>query len=858
MPDNPRFTYDVFLSHNSADKAEVEIIARWLAAADVGLHPFLDKWHLVPGKPWVPELERALQQSATVAVFLGKSGSGSWHHEEMQLALNRAVQSGDEFRVIPVLLPGANSEQVGGFLAQRTWVDFRNGLDDQDALRRLAAGIKGEAVEAGSFALPDEPAPYRGLERFEAEQAEIFFGRDQDTRAVVEKLKSSTFVAVVGASGSGKSSLVRAGLLPRLATDAIPGSRAWRTVTFLPGSDPLRALADELARSLPRDKRSSAVRQLLEDFNDPQEGLLKTLTTWYSEDPRPLLLVIDQFEEVLTHGRDEAQQGGRGEARLQHFIASLSNAVRQRDDPMRVVITLRVDFMARMLAIPGFRDLLQDRNVFLGDLDAASLREVITRPAQHVGAFFEKGLVNIIMRDLANQPGALPLLQHELHELWLARRGPWLTLDAYEKSGGVAGAVQRRAQQTYESLDPATRRNIARDILVRLTTLGEDVGDTRRRTTREEFYRVGVDHAEVDAVLENLSSKSARLIRVDKEAVEITHDALIQHWDTLKKWLAEDREALRVHRRLTEAAGEWDRKGRRDGDLYRSDSARLAEAEEWKPAYGDRMNLVEQEFLAASLALRQREAEERRLRLQDSERALARQLCLHAEIAIKDRPQLSLLLAAESLKLSARGGASFSMDAEQVLADALASYTGKGLKGQVSLSAAAFSPDSRWLATGSLYDTNVRLWRLTAMDDPGNTHVALGGHSGPVESVVFSPDGRWLVTGSRDDTLRLWDLRAREPAASSRVLGKYAKQIVASPNGRWLAIHDPGAIRFLDLTAKDPTVAALSVAVDGERHSAAAMTPDGHWLATRGSDDSIALWNVTAGDPASGAAILRK
>ena len=178
--------------------------------------------------PWIPELQKALEKSATVASFLGETGKGLWHHQEMQQALNRAVQTRDECRVIPVLLLGAREEYLDSFLRLRTWVDFRAGLDDDDALKRLVAGIKGEAVESGRFKLPDEPAPYRGLERFEAEQAEFFFGRDADTRALIEKLAGGThFVAVVGPSGSGKSSFVRAGLLPKLANNAIHGSGGW-------------------------------------------------------------------------------------------------------------------------------------------------------------------------------------------------------------------------------------------------------------------------------------------------------------------------------------------------------------------------------------------------------------------------------------------------------------------------------------------------------------------------------------------------------------------------------------------------------------------------------------------------------
>lgn len=182
--------FDVFLSHNSADKPLVEVLARRLRE-EAGLSPFLDKWHLIPGEPWQEALEEALTQSATVAVFIGPSGISPWHNAEMRAALDRAIRTRDEYRVIPVLLPGACEESVSTFLAQRVWVDFRSGLDDAEAFARLVAGIKGEAIEGGSYTLPDEPAPYRGLLRFEAEHARFFFGREEDTGRLAEKLSSN-------------------------------------------------------------------------------------------------------------------------------------------------------------------------------------------------------------------------------------------------------------------------------------------------------------------------------------------------------------------------------------------------------------------------------------------------------------------------------------------------------------------------------------------------------------------------------------------------------------------------------------------------------------------------------------------
>lgn len=186
--------FDVFLSHNSADKPAVEWLANRLRA-EVGLKVFLDKWNLVPGKPWQRELKEALNQSATVAVSFGPSGDGPWHHQEVQVALLHAVRTQDECRVVPVVLPGGRAESVTGFLALRTWVDFRNGLDDGEAFRRLVAGIKGEAIVTEGYTLPDEPAPYRGLLRFEKDDSRFFFGREADRWRLLKKLGRNAFVS---------------------------------------------------------------------------------------------------------------------------------------------------------------------------------------------------------------------------------------------------------------------------------------------------------------------------------------------------------------------------------------------------------------------------------------------------------------------------------------------------------------------------------------------------------------------------------------------------------------------------------------------------------------------------------------
>jgi hypothetical protein len=311
------------------------------------------------------------------------------------------------------------------------------------------------------------------------------------------------------------------------------------------------------------------VDNLTERFKACADGLRTAIGAIFAESPKTILIVVDQFEEIFTHLSSIPDPAGRLPAQTDRLIANLVDAVEKSDGRIRVLITLRADFIPQCLEYPQLRSLLEHNQLLLGELGPAALREAVKFPARKVGAFFESGLVEVILRDVHQQRGSLPLLQHALKELWQARRGPWLTLEAYEKSGGVAGALSRRAHYTYEEkLRDHQLQAIARGIFLRLMTLGDGVNDTRRRVPREELYPVGVERRVVNEVLAVLSHKDARLIAVnDDNTVEVAHEALIHSWDTFRGWIEENREQLRLRRSLTEASPDesriltWSRDG---------------------------------------------------------------------------------------------------------------------------------------------------------------------------------------------------------------------------------------------------------------------------------------------------------
>ncbi len=645
MANGPVFENTVFLSHNSADKQAVEEIKRRLESRSPPVRCWLDKEDLRSQGTWLQQIEDVIAKCQAAVLFYGPDGLGRVHEGERQLLLDRAMQQPDSFRFIPVLLPGAAKSDMTGFTKLHNWVDFSVGLDSPAALERLVAFIRGEAPRQTLVGdeLPAGLEPYRGLQRFDGEHAGFFFGRDQEIRELCRRIMDWPLVAIIGGSGSGKSSLARAGLQTDLAFEELPQLKDAVRITVLPGTNPLRALADQVAVSVPKDvgQPPEVVSDDLElRFRQHPDGLLTLLTSRFPRDEQFLVLVIDQFEELFTHCQDAPDALGRCLEQARQFVDLLVAVANSRLNRLRIVITLRTDFFDRCLQVPRLVPLVQNRQLLLARLSAESLHEVIVRPAQQAGGYFETGLVPRIMRDVEDQHGALPLLQHALKELWAKPRGRWLTHERYEETGGVAGALRKRADDTLERLTPH-QRDIAKNIFLRLTTLGEGVSDTRRRVQLRELYPAdAVSRVAVDEVLDKLCDKESRLIVTnDDGTAEVTHEALMQRWDQLRTWLNANRDEKRLHDRLRDAAHEWfetshDDLGRRDPS-YLWEGGRLEDAEQFERDHPGVLNELEQAFLGSSIAKREdEEAEEERRR--------QAQLKLQRDLAEREAERVSI------------------------------------------------------------------------------------------------------------------------------------------------------------------------------------------------------------------------
>ena len=591
--------YDLFISYHWRDHSAVEKLAR--ALRQRGLSVFLDRWYLAPGQAWQQRLEEVLGSAAAVAVCVGPEGLGSWQQRERQLALDRQATE-PTFPVIPVLLPGADPPL--GFLRLNTWVDLREGPDSRH-LDLLAAAVRGvspvELVVAESHGARASVCPYRGLLPFREEDSAFFRGRAAAVEELLETVRGRPLIALVGASGSGKSSVVRAGLVPALRSESSP---TWDVVTLVPADRPSRALAEAL---LPLVEpmavgvdRLTRLTQLAEGLRQGALTLADVVAEALRQQPgtERLLLVVDQWEELYT-------AGAAPEDRERFVELLLEGSAR---GPLTVVMTLRGDFYGRAIAQRNLADALRDAVVNLGPMTVAELRRAVQEPAELAGLSFEHGLVERILRDVGDEPGNLPLLEFLLEELWKARRGSTLHHDAYDALGGVQGALTTRAEDVYSRL-PEPEQAVARRLLVQLVRPGEGSGDTRRRILLPTPEGAARDllHRLVDARL----LVSAHDAGAGGEMLEIAHEALIRSWRRLRDWVDADRELLRVRERVVAAARQWSTEGRPEDRLL-SPGIALEEARALLQAQRSELETGAVEFIEASIRRerdRQRAAE---------------------------------------------------------------------------------------------------------------------------------------------------------------------------------------------------------------------------------------------------------
>lgn len=691
---------------------------------------------------------------------------------------------------------------------------------------RRATGVD---VVAGSEMVEQasEPTrnPYKGLRAFVEQDAMDFHGRETLVDELVERVAAHNLITVVGPSGTGKSSVVRAGLLPALRSGRLRGSRNWLITDMFPGSFPFEELEAALSRVAVR-----APVGMLNELTQPN-GLLRVSKQILPGDDSTLLIVIDQFEELFSTVRSEETR--------RRFLENLIAVANDERSRIRVVLTMRADFLDRPLAYADFAEALAGGLVTIGPPTRDGLAQAVAAPARAVGLDLEPGLVGRIITDVEGQPGTLPLLQYALTEMFANRKTSTLTIEGYEQTGGVTAALGRRAEELYRGLN-TTGQKAAREVFLRLVSVDEVGTVTRRRARQSELVSLAVDRAGVESVLSAFAG--FRLLTFDRDpvtrgpTVEVAHEALLTEWARLGSWIEESRESLILARRVRESAQEWIESS--DDPSYLLRGVRLEDVEAWASHSNVVLTNDETRYIKTSVAQRSAELKSSRRRRRrtlialsgglvlvsvlallaflqrgvaqhEALQARVRELAAASEGQLDENPELALLIAAEAFDISTRGGAEPNSEAVSAMARAIADWR---LASRFPAGPALYpvaSPDGSLIAVSSksaLADVNV-------FDAQGSLVGTILGPPDPAvaaENATFSPNGeRIAVTYAApiNDEFRsvpdgIPDIRVFDLSTWSSVLDLDTEHgwpfVSYSPDGELLAVAFDSEVRILD------------------------------------------------------------
>lgn len=660
----------------------------------------------------------------------------------------------------------------------------------------------------------DVSNPYKGLRAFQEADADDFFGREQLTDQLLGHLREpkNHFLAVVGASGSGKSSVVKAGVLPAIRSGALPHSDQWFVVEMLPGAYPIEELEAALLRISTR-----SVEGLIQTLHNDVMGLHHAMGMSLPPNTQ-LLLYIDQFEEVFTFVEDEDERA--------HFIRLLYHAINAPDSRLRVIVTLRADFYDRPLLYTEFGEMFRSNTEVVLPMNEKEIERSILGPATRLNMRVEPALLQALIQDIRDQPGALPLLQYALTELFERRDGPELTLQTYTDIGGALGALTRRADDTFTQLD-ASGQEAARQMLLRLVTLGEGTEDTRRRAVRSELIGLSDNPGVMDQTI-NLFSRY-RLLTLDRDAntreptVEIAHESLIREWSKLRDWLNSSREDLRMQRRVFLAADEWRRFNRDISYLALGNQLEMFEG--WLQATDLQLSRLETQYIEESIAQRERTrakakaqaAREQALEARSQRVLIALVGVLVVAVVIAIGLTIWALnerdIATQNARIADRAAAearSYGLAAQSRLA-----LTNNDIDLAVTLALAANTiSDPPPISESALFDIAYH---------PG-TRAHLTSASDDVSSAVMLPNGETVIYAGGDGSVSLWEPSSGSTETLIAPTGIAVNTIALAPTAELLLLGaQDGTLTILNLETQAVSD-VISITVDAGSPAITAAT----------------------------------
>ncbi|HEY9640177.1 MAG TPA: caspase family protein [Coleofasciculaceae cyanobacterium] len=709
--------------------------------------------------------------------------------------------------------------------------------------------------------------PYLGLRAFSEADAAFFFGRTALIQQLVGEISQRSFLAVVGAVGSGKSSVVQAGLMAQLRLGSqIPESDQWWIRSLRPGSKPLEALVQSLVDGNTEADRKYQQLQLERLLSQGVEGFVQ----WLRSCPEPIVvLVVDQFEELYTLSPA---------ADRQQFLDLILGGLKYAEDRFKLVLTLRTDLISTCLGTPDLAAYLQQSSILVPPvLSQEGYRQAILCPAEKVGLAVQPELVEVLLQALSHSPGDLPLLEFILEQLWENRQPGELTLQVYQQQiGELKGSLERKAQAVYDSLDPEAQ-DCARWIFLSLTQLSEGTEDTGRRILKSDlvvnkYAAALVDRtlqaftaaklvvvttdllAEPDEELPIAPSTSASFFSVDPSTapfttlalptppavtIEVAHEILLRHWSTLRCWLEENRARLRSQRQIEVAARQWQQSGQQPEFLLRD--AQLDAAAELYAASPDELSQEAQQLIEAALQERHKAQRHNQQRWRRTQGAIA-------------------LISLLGLAAAGFGGFAFLQRQRALVGEirALNALSESQLLSNRSLEALTTAVRASrqlqqvfWLGIGDNTATEVQTQTTATLQqavEETQERNRFQGHSEPVNSLSISPDGQLIASGSDDATVRIW--KPDGSLANSWETPGQVRSLEFSPNGRTVATvsgDTQGETSVMTLWNVADGKAQLALTVPTYLTSVA-FSPNGLFVAAGGRDRTIKLWNVRNGN----------
>lgn len=591
---------NVFVSYNHADQEAIERFVGLLKQEEI------DVWwdgDIKLGQSWLGRIDAEFKSGDTFLACVGPHGIGPFQRREFEHALALEIR-GPEYLIIPVILPGGleKKHEMPSLLQTRQYIAFARSPNlEPSKWSQLIAEIRRLPWSAKTVR-PESDSPYPGLISFTANDS-FFFGREAEKKLLLDKIRAGKrFLAIVGASGGGKSSLMAAGLVRSLREGVLPDSDRWKILSFRPtevGPDPLQNLAAALARQMPEALGNASLVEFVDQLRTDSRTLHLALARVLIGEPTTIraVIAIDQFEENFTSCTDPVVRAACFDALLYAADQSQGRVV--------IVVTMRADFYQWCIEHGDLAVAISQNQLLLSRMDEKQLRDVIELPAQRAKCVVENGLTEVLLEVMKGQEQSLPLLQFALREIWLRGGGHEMTLEKYNQMGGLKEILDREATRFFTSLSDE-EQHYCREIFLRLVTVVNVPAPTRRRTPRAELLGLG-EPAKLETLIEKLVAQ--RFLAGDRDQdgwVEVTHEYFIEGWRLLSRWIEEDRGWNRIRSQLTTAAAEWNERGNDEGELYRG--ARLLEADEWVAQRQPALTGEEREFLNTSREAREAEA----------------------------------------------------------------------------------------------------------------------------------------------------------------------------------------------------------------------------------------------------------